>query len=180
MQKLKIPVTLDVRKSAQHQICYKGVVALVQLKRLTQSLTCTEGDVDVNIQTGTDERGLTFLKGDAKVVGQAVCQRCNDKMTLNLVTEFIYSPVKPGYDEDEDEENQLPEYYDAIEVNEFGEIGLRDLIEDELILEVPLITVHDEQVCPAAGRDMTWGEIEEEIVEEKPNPFAVLKQLKRN
>jgi uncharacterized protein len=178
MQKLKIPVTLDVRKVAQHQTSYKGYVALAQLKRLTQSLTCTEGDVDVNIQTGIDERGLNFLKGEATVAGQVVCQRCNENMTLDLAAEFAYSPVKAGYEDDED--NQLPEYYEPVQVNEFGEIALRDLIEDELILEVPLITMHDEQDCPAAGRDMSWGEIEEEVVEEKPNPFAVLKQLKRN
>jgi uncharacterized protein len=177
MQKLKIPVTLDVKKVAQHETCYEGYIVLALLKRLTSSLASDIGDVDVKLQTGIDPRGLAFLKGQVRVSTQSICQRCNQNVDIDLQSDFAYSPVKIGYDEDE--ENQLPEYYDPIFINEFGEIGLRDLIEDELILDVPLIAMHDEQDCPASGKDMTWGKIEE-VVEEKPNPFAVLKQLKRN
>lgn len=177
MQKLKIPVTLDVKKSAQHEISYEGYIVAAELKRLTKSLVSADGDVDVKLQTGTDPRGLNFLKGQVRVSVALTCQRCNENLNIDLESDFAYSPVKIGYEEDE--ENQLPDYYEPIFINEFGEIALRDLIEDELILDIPLIAMHDEQDCSAAGRNMTWGKIEE-VVEEKPNPFAVLKQLKRN
>ena len=177
MQKLKIPVTLDIKRAAQHETCYEGYIVLAQMKRLTVILASDQGNVDVKLQTGVDPRGLSFLKGQARVSASSICQRCNQNVNIDLLADFAYSPVKIGYDDDVD--NQLPDYYEPILINEFGEIGLRDLIEDELILDVPLIAMHDEQDCPAAGKDMTWGKIEE-VVEEKPNPFAVLKQLKRN
>ena len=176
MQKLKIPVTLDVRKAATHDTQYEGYMMLKTLKRLTDGLTSDEGDVDVQLQTGIDEQGLAFLKGQAQVTISTVCQRCNENMTIDLQSDFAYSPVKVGFEEDE--ENPFPEHYEAVEINEFGEVALRELIEDELILSLPLIPKHDGQQCVA--QDLSFGEIEEEIVEEKPNPFAVLQQLKRN
>jgi uncharacterized protein len=178
MQKLKIPITLDVKKAAQHETCYEGIFVLKQLKRLIVNLTADQGNVDVKVQTGKDERGLTFLKGSARVSVSAICQRCSENMCFDLKCDFAYSPVKRGYEEDE--ENQLPDYYDPLDVNEFGEVSLRDLIEDELLLSLPLIVKHSLQDCSAADREMTWGKIEEVVEEEKPNPFAVLKQLKRN
>ncbi|MFT5164325.1 MAG: hypothetical protein ACI9FJ_002926 [Alteromonadaceae bacterium] len=176
MQKLKIPITLDIKKAAQHQTSYSGYVLLTQMKRLTQSLSDNQGDVDVNVQTGKDHQGLLFLKGDAQVKANSVCQRCNESMTIDLTASFAYSPVKAGVLEDE--ENQLPDWYDTIEINEFGDIELIKLVEDELMLSLPIIPMHDEQDCSAADRQVTWGEIEE-VEEEKPNPFAVLEQLKR-
>lgn len=179
MQKLKIPVTLDVKKAAVHGTRYEGYVVLKTLKRFTEALTSEEGDVDVILQTGVDEQGLSFLKGEVQVTVSTICQRCNEQMNLDLQADFAYTPVKPGYVEDE--EYPLPDHYETIEVNEFGEVALRELIEDELILSMPLIAKHDEQDCPGADRPMSFGEIEEEeIVEDKPNPFAVLQQLKRN
>lgn len=178
MQKQKIPVTLDVKKAATHSTRFEGYLMLKTLKRLVESLTSDEGDVDVELQTGIDEQGLNYLKGQATVTISTICQRCNESMKIDLQSDFAFTPVREGFVEDE--EYPLPEHYDTVEFNEFGEVLLRQLIEDELILSLPLIPKHDEQDCPASGREMSFGEIEEEIVEEKPNPFAVLQQLKRN
>ena len=38
---------------------------------------------------------------------------------------------------------ELPSYYDAIELDENGEVNLRELVEDELILAIPLIPRHE-------------------------------------
>jgi uncharacterized protein len=53
-------------------------------------------------------------------------------------------------------------------------LDLRALVEDELLLELPLVPRHE--VCPEPLKAA-----HEEIppVEEKPNPFAVLASLKR-
>lgn len=178
MQKLKIPVTLDVKKAATHGTRYEGYVVLKTLKRLTEGLTSDEGDVDVILQTGIDEQGLAFLKGEVSTSVSTICQRCNEQMNIDLRADFAYTPVREGYEEDE--ENPLPEYYDTVEFNEFGEVALRELVEDELILALPIIPKHDPSECSVSDQDMSFGSIDEEIVEEKPNPFAVLQQLKRN
>ena len=178
MQKQKIPVTLDVKKAAIHGTRYEGYIVFAQLKRLTQLCVSGLGDVDVVIETGFDPQGLCFLKGQAKATVTVICQRCNENMIIDLTADFAFSPVSANYVEDEEE--PFPERYDPIVVNEFGEVNLTEMIEDELILDIPLIAKHDEQDCPAAKMQMTWGEIDEQVVEQKPNPFAVLKELKRN
>lgn len=178
MQKQKIPVTLDVRKAAVHETRYEGYIVLAQLKRLTSGCVSDEGDVDVVLQTGVDPQGLSFLKGQAKTKVKMTCQRCNEDMSIDLTADFAYSPVSADYLEDED--NPFPDHYEPLVVNEFGEVRLKEVIEDELILDVPLIPKHDDVDCSASDMEMSWGEIEEEVVEQKPNPFAVLDKLKRN
>ena len=71
----------------------------------------------------------------------------------------------------------LPEAYEPIEVNEFGEIDLLAMVEDEIILSLPVVPVHDSEHCEVSEADMVFGELPDEA--QKPNPFAVLASLKR-
>lgn len=52
-------------------------------------------------------------------------------------------------------------------------LDLRELIEDELLLALPLVPRHE--VCPEPLR----APVDDEPLEEKPNPFAALAGLKR-
>ncbi|MCP9479688.1 YceD family protein, partial [Marisediminitalea aggregata] len=72
----------------------------------------------------------------------------------------------------------LPEAYDPVEVGDHGEVSLLQLFEDELILSLPIVPFHAEEVCTVTSDDMQFGEIEPE--QKQPNPFAVLKELKRD
>ena len=77
--------------------------------------------------------------------------------------------------EDAEDAEDIPSYYDIIELDENGEVNLRELVEEEFLLSIPLIPRHELEDCPASA-DSVWGELPEEL--EKPNPFDVLKQLK--
>ena len=66
-----------------------------------------------------------------------------------------------------------------VDLNEYGEIDLIQLVEDEFILNLPQIAKHEEADCSVKSDNLVFGEIPEEIVEEKPNPFDVLKNLKK-
>ena len=61
------------------------------------------------------------------------------------------------------------------ELDENGEVNLRELVEDELLLAIPLIPRHELEDCQSDS-DSVWGELPEEL--DKPNPFDVLKKLK--
>ena len=63
------------------------------------------------------------------------------------------------------------------ERDEHGEINLRQLIEDELILTLPLFPMHDVANCKVDPTNMSFGDIGPEP--EKPNPFAILQELKK-
>jgi uncharacterized protein len=77
-----------------------------------------------------------------------------------------------------DTEEELPETFEPVEVNDHGEVDLLQLIEDELILSLPIVALHAEENCSVGPDDMTFGIIEPE--QERKNPFEVLKELKRD
>jgi uncharacterized protein len=51
------------------------------------------------------------------------------------------------------------------------------MVEDEIILSLPVVPVHDSEHCEVSEADMVFGELPDEA--QKPNPFAVLASLKR-
>ncbi|WP_333607679.1 23S rRNA accumulation protein YceD [Arsukibacterium sp.] len=174
MQKLKIPVTLDPVKAAQKRSSYDGIVPLSSLTRLTESLLDQQADVAVKVQCATDQQGLAVLQGTASCQVSVSCERCGEPMTLALNCSFAYTPVKG---DDSAALELIPERYDVIVRNEHGEINLRQLVEDELILALPLFPMHDEADCALSQAAMSFGDIGPEP--EKPNPFAILQELKK-
>ncbi|MFD2166537.1 23S rRNA accumulation protein YceD [Thalassotalea euphylliae] len=170
MQNLKLPITIDPYKSAQRRLECEGVFQLSEMKRLLDACVSTQEQVEVSFQFDVDELGLVVISGKGSASVGLTCQRCNDEFVHELEIDFQFSPVKNAEGADD-----LPSYYDAIELDENGEVNLRELVEDELILAIPLIPRHEPEDCNAES-DTTWGELPEEL--DKPNPFDVLKQLK--
>jgi uncharacterized protein len=174
MQKLKIPVTLDPVKAAQKRSTFDGILPLQSLIRLTESLVIKQGEVAVRIECATDQQGLAVLQGTASCSVSVCCERCGETMLLALESSFIYTPVKG---DDNAALALIPESYDVIVRDEHGEINLRQLVEDELILALPLFPMHDAADCNLSADAMSFGDIGPEP--EKPNPFAILQELKK-
>ena len=51
-------------------------------------------------------------------------------------------------------------------------------MEDELILALPLVPMHSSEHCEVSVAEQVFGELPEELAK-KPNPFAVLANLKQ-
>ncbi|WP_440055829.1 23S rRNA accumulation protein YceD [Pseudoalteromonas sp. T1lg65] len=173
MQKVKIPITLDPCRAAQRRASYDGVVKLEELSRLQQVVQDQSSEIAVTVHCDTDQQGLVVVRGKISAHLTVLCQRCNDELGLDLEQDFAYSPVGLGAESDE-----LPECYDVVELDEEGEIHLQQLVEDELLLAIPIIPSHDEAQCSYSEKPLSFGEIAAE--EEKPNPFEILKQLKKD
>ncbi len=58
----------------------------------------------------------------------------------------------PYYGEKTEEE--APEIYDLVDLNEYGELDLIQLVEDEFILALPQIAMHDEADCSVDSNNM--------------------------
>ena len=174
MQKVRIPVTVDPVKCANKKVTYEGLVPAKTLTRFQELLVESCPDPDVKVEFGIDEQGISYFAGDAKVHVQVRCERCNTPLAVDIFAQFAYAPVTKRQVADD-----FPESYEAIEANEFGEINLHGLIEDELILAMPLVPKHDAKSCQVDRDAMTWGEIDESEKDESDNPFAVLQELKR-
>lgn len=173
MQKVKLPQSVDPIKSALKRSDYRGVIATKDMPRLISSVESCEQWVEAEVQFTKDAQGLTVFRGSLSTSVSLICQRCNEVYNSPLHVTFCFSPVQGPQDSE-----MLPEAYEPVEVNDHGEVNLFQLFEDELILSVPIVPVHAEDECTVTEADMQFGEIEPE--QERANPFAVLKELKRD
>ncbi|EOA6543399.1 TPA: 23S rRNA accumulation protein YceD [Vibrio vulnificus] len=174
MQKVKIPRTVDPAKAAQKRLDYDGIIQASLFKRLAEMTEGVKRDAEVYLSFEIDEQRLVVISGKANIEVGLECQRCNETFTHPCEVEFTYTPYYS-----EKSEQDAPECYDLVDLNEYGEVDLIQLVEDEFILELPQIAMHDEADCSVDSNNMVFGEIPEEIEETKPNPFDVLKSLKR-
>lgn len=173
MQKVKLPLTVDPVKDAQRRLDYQGYYAASQLSRLAESVGKVLSDAQVTLSFYIDPQKLVVMKGRATVDVELICQRCNEPFVHTLDCEFCYSPIA-----NLDQADVLPEIYEPIEFNEFGEIDLVGAIEDELIIALPLVPMHSSEHCEVSVAEQVFGELPEELAK-KPNPFAVLANLKQ-
>lgn len=176
MQKVKIPITIEPAKAATKRMTYNGIVVKNEFVRLSEVAKVLGEYVDVTIECGVDQQDLVVIKGSVKTDLELTCQRCGKGLPHHAETEFTYTPVRNAAEESEE---PIPEAYDEIELDEYGSINLVQLVEDELMLALPIVAMHDPKDCDITEKDMTFGELAPEATEEKKsNPFDVLKQLK--
>jgi len=154
---------------------YRGVIASKDMERLSEAVVRCNDYVDAEVQFEKDAQVLTVFHGHLETQVTLVCQRCNGEFNHSLYTEFCFSPVQG---KDQEQADALPEAYEPVEVNDHGEVDLFQLLEDELIISLPIVALHAEEDCEVGEDDMTFGKIDP--ANERPNPFAVLKELKRD
>ncbi|MGB7800099.1 MULTISPECIES: 23S rRNA accumulation protein YceD [Buttiauxella] len=172
MQKVKLPLTLDPVRTAQKRLDYQGVYTPIQVERVAEFVVSVDSDVECDMSFAIDNQRLAVLTGDAKVSLTLECQRCGKPFAHQVYTQYCFSPIVK-----DEQVEALPEGYEPVQVNEFGEIDLLALVEDEIILSLPVVPVHESEHCEVSEADMVFGKLPSEA--EKPNPFAVLASLKR-
>ncbi|QIW15366.1 hypothetical protein A4G20_02960 [Pasteurellaceae bacterium RH1A] len=172
MQKVKLPLTIQPHKDAQRRMDYDGYLSQSLFSRLGEFVGQVQSDAQVTLSLYVDPQKLTVLKGTARIEVELECQRCSNPFTQTLDCTFCFSPVSNMNQVDD-----LPEIYEPVELNEFGEVDLLALIEDEFILNLPLIPMHNAEHCEVSVAEQVFGELPQEA--EKPNPFAVLANLKQ-
>ena len=173
MQKIKLPLTIDAKRAAQKRLDYRGCYAPEQVTRLAESVVSVDSDVDVDLTFEIDPQRLTVIKGTAETDVSLECQRCDNIFPLHVRATYCFSPVVS-----DEQAEALPEEYEPIDVNDFGETDLLAMIEDELILSLPVVPVHDSEHCEVSDAVKVFGELPPEA--EKPNPFAALASLKKS
>ncbi|ADU68794.1 23S rRNA accumulation protein YceD [Pantoea sp. At-9b] len=172
MQKVKLPLTLDPVRAAQKRLDYHGVYSPELVARVADSVVSVDSDVECAMSFAVDNQRLAVLQGTADVQVTLLCQRCNQPFPHQVHISYCFSPVST-----EEQAEALPEAYEPVDVDDFGEIDLLAVIEDEIILALPVVPVHDSEHCEVSDADMVFGQLPAEA--EKPNPFAVLASLKR-
>lgn len=131
----------------------------------------SEGDVDVELEFGIDARRIRYLRGHLRTTLRLVCQRCLQPLVYPLDIDVCLGLVLS-----EDEAERLPEFYDAYVFDQRA-VALKAIIEDELMLALPLVPLHDTGRCRI---DPAYVVAEEPVLAaeaERRRPFAGLDAL---
>lgn len=170
MPKEYLPLKVDPYRFADNATRLHGILPLKNMQRLGESLFSDKGEVEVNIQFGVDEQGIRFLKGHLTTHLALQCQRCMDPFDYEIIDDFMLGIVQS-----EEEADDLPERYDPL-VIKGNELLIQDIIEDELIVSLPIVPMHEPNVCKVRLPYMAKSDGMSEI--EKDNPFKVIELLR--
>jgi len=168
MPKDYLPIQVDPFRYAEHATQLHGVLHVKDMTRLRDSLLNDSGDVEVDLVFGKDEQGVSFMKGHLKTRLNLQCQRCMEPFVYEIMSDFLSGIVST-----EDDARHLPERYDPVVVKEEG-LALHEIIEDELILSLPIVSVHDLKDCKAK---LPFA-VGEGVEAKKDSPFKVIELLK--
>ncbi|WP_198086044.1 DUF177 domain-containing protein [Variovorax sp. E3] len=145
--------------------------------RLSAELAAPAPDAVVNWEAsgeerpGADGKAVPWLHLEAEAVVPLVCQRCLTPVdTVLSVDRWFRFVADEATAEAQDEESDE----DLLVVSR--DFDLHALIEDELLMEIPVMPVHD--VCPVPVQLSSSDEDFQAAEESKPNPFAVLGALR--
>ena len=166
----KLPHIVDVLKLCQQKAELKGLVGFSSLPRLASLLCEVEGTVWAEVRFTVDQQHRKLLSGNVSAELPLICQRCLGKMVSRVESSFDLALVL-----NDEQAAQLPRTLDPLLV-EGTDIDIFSIVEDEILLSMPLIAHHEigECVAPASSNP----EVEVDAGEEKRNPFQVLASLK--
>ncbi len=169
----QLPEQIAPYKLARQGISLQGTISVAEMGRLAELLTDSQGAVEVELHFGIDEQGVRYVRGRLIAQVNVECQRCMQPMPIT-----VEGDISVGFVASDDMANNLPETYEPCVVAD-DTVVLSDLVEDELILALPIVSVHPDQACQPWFEQEGNQPVEEAPVEEKKNPFAVLEALKK-
>lgn len=167
-----LPKNIAFDKWADIGFTWQGNVPVTDLPRLAEQVMADEM-LTVTL-TLTQEDKILWLNYDIKAVLSVACQRCLDPMPVDISGNYrmaiLDSENKIGYLEALDETADYV-LLDEICPDDKKMLPVADMLEDELLLAIPLSPRHDD--C-----DMHTDSVGDVADEPAENPFAVLGQLK--
>ncbi len=168
----RLPEQIDPLRLARQGAELRGRIPLSKMHRLAEYLCDSPGDADVALAFELGEGGIGFLHGEAHAVVSVICQRCLEPMAMQFDAQFAFGLV-----ESEAQAERLGANHEPLLVGD-APLRVSELAEDELILALPIVSLHDMPVCPAAEHLAEADSTSEEQVSGS-SPFAILEKLKR-
>lgn len=166
----QLPREIDPFRFANSGIRLTGQIPLSSMRRLAALLVNDDGMVDVDMLFDIDETGLPFMQGQFQVNIQLICERCMSPMTLKLNIAALLGIIRY-----ERKVEGLADQYEPWIIDDAKQVDPAQMVEDELILALPIVPKHDYVCLP----EDVWQAGEPESEADKPaSPFAVLAALK--
>jgi uncharacterized protein len=147
MSRVRLPRRVDPLRLAQRGERLEGTLPLADLARLREATSLAQGEVVVELNFGIDDQGVRYLKGTASTQVTLECQRCLQPMDYPLEVGLslgLVDSLAAG--------EGLPEPYEPL-LSDRRLIELSIVIEDELLLALPMIALHPQGECSPRADD---------------------------
>jgi uncharacterized protein len=163
---------LMVRMACDSDRVFSGSVRLAELPRLLPFVPqeAPETSLDFDLRFFRDEGRAMLAQLDVQTTVQVDCARCLQPMSLPLtgssLLQFVYN---------DDQAEQVGDAREPVLVDAEGGVTISDLLEEEVLMAIPTVAMHDYQ-CQPVWREDAVDEDAAPVVErpERPNPFAAL------
>ena len=132
-----LPVKIDPIFLANKEATLQGTLTFKQLPRIRDQLYDSEGEVAVTLHFGKDHKNFYYIKGTISTELSLHCQRCLKPVIYKITSDFCLSPIA-----NDKSAELLPSHYEPIMMVD-KTLQIADLIEDEIILNLPMAVKHD-------------------------------------
>ncbi|WJW74243.1 YceD family protein [Thiohalobacter sp. IOR34] len=167
----RLPERLDPVSLIRNRRQLAGRLSTARMARLTPRLEEQDVELEVELDFGTSEAGTRYIAGRIRGELRLRCERCLEPLRFPVDLDFRLALI-----ESEALADRIPEEFEPL-VYAGEPLSLSDLIEDELLLALPMFAVHaDEAGCGARQAQSE----PEQVAGQRDNPFAVLEKLKRD
>jgi uncharacterized protein len=151
---------------------FQGSLPIAAMPRLCEALADDAGLAAYELDFGRDEYGTAYVDVRVQAPLWLVCQRSLEPFVMPVTVDSRLGLIRSERDE-----SALPPGVEPLLVAEDDKLSPIDIIEDELLLALPLVPVNPDSELP---EEVTRPAVEASPTEERPdNPFAVLRELKK-
>ena len=171
----RLPVEIDPYQLAAQNASLEGQLAVEKFKRFSSALATQVGQVRLSLLFYSTEDWECCVSGHCEADVQLVCQRCLVDFNYPLKAE-----IRLGFVGNESLVEKLSDGFEPYVFDARKKIHLIDLIEDELLLKLPMTPSHNgvAECDPEVVDYLAAGEAAVET-DKQENPFAVLKTLQK-
>ena len=170
----RLPEFIDPWHFAEIGKEISGHVELSGFSRLSEVLVDSAGEAEFELRFQKGEKQQVHIAGYVRAELSLECQRCLEPVRMPITTELDVVVVE-GYEE----AGLLGDEFEPLLAGD-KRIRLNEVIEDELLLALPQVPMHQQGECVASfdNAGCSPEQVDEDQGKKKPNPFAVLADLK--
>jgi uncharacterized protein len=161
----QLPAQIDPIRLAEEGAHLRGTLSGDSMSRLRELTLLADQPVTVDLQFARTAQAGHWVRGTIRTQVEMTCRRCLKPLQIEIVAQPNCAVLQPGEAEPEEGETLIVE----------GPLSLIDLVEDELLLAMPMIPGHAEGECELAA-PMKTDKLS--VTERKTNPFADLHGFK--
>lgn len=132
----RLPEFVEPLQLAEKRAVLEGVLEARAMGRLKEAVVGLPETVAARLEFGRDEAGRAVVAGRISATLVLECQRCLGPMELELEL-----APRLGVCGSEAEAARLPDQLDPLVVGD-GPVSVRGLVEDELLLALPVVARH--------------------------------------